>query len=412
MIRSTQSAFVLASILTLSLPAGAGRAGPTEEPGWDEYVAGSPEGFLYRHTLNSGRNFVLAAFGPEGRSVQGYGTPARANAVAAWTGSQQPRWSVRLRPQVDLWYHALAIINVEREELLSRYDPSYAGAIARAKQDRGVGATRLDSLADDFRSEFGSRREFRLLDQLPLYFVDATLEQMLMALSAVADRQTYRRDKVAPEARDGAAIAAQAFSRASLRRVLGRFIEALEQEWQVFYREYWTEVVASDSVGRSELADFWTTTVAPQLEDILADRRLDGGTILVSSAVGPEGRFFIGDPRWAEDNQVVVSSPPGSGPLEPTYHAVKEICYGIVAPALQDLVDDKVETISLRMVAAVRCGAMVLDRYVPILAAGYRSTMMRAVGADTATATIGRFEERFALEPEILAALRNEIDLR
>jgi hypothetical protein len=38
--------------------------------------------------------------------------------------------------------------------------------------------------------------------------------------------------------------------------------------------------------------------------------------------------------------------------------------------------------------------------------------MMRAVGADTVVSTIRRFEEKFALEPEILQALREEIGRR
>jgi len=333
--------------------------------------------------------------------------PAAAPAVE--TRPRLPRWSVRALPQVDLWYHGLAIVGVERAELLAQYDQEYASAIEQAKRDRGLVATRLDSLAEYFREEFGSKSEFRFLDQMPLFFQEATPEQMLAALEAVADRQTYRRDRVSPEASAGAAAAAQVFNKGSLRRALSRYVEALEQEWDVFYGEYWTETIGADSSSRAELGDFWEASVAPRLGDFLADRGLDGGTILVSSAVGPEGRLFIGDPRARDDNQVVVWSPPGSGSREPAYHVVKEICYSVVAPALEELVEEKPETISLRMTAAVRCGALVLDRYAPILAAGYRRAMMRSVGEDSGTATIGWFEDRFALEPEILTALRDEI---
>lgn len=492
------------------------------QSGWDEYAEEPLGEFLSRHNLDSGRIFLSAVLGPEGRAVEEDRGWGRENAVAVWmplredpivsvsaavremcmriidgrvldvsgSNGQQPmqivssaavrcgalllerghsdllplyqqaflgavhgtasdaelatafenaypvdsaviellrvrldaavdggetglgsgHWSVRLKPQIDLWYHGLAIVGVDREDLLSRYDRDYAGKIARAKQNRGIGATRLDSMAGYFRSQFGSKSEFRLLDQLPLFFGDATPEQMLTALAAVADRQAYRRDKVSPEASTGAAVAAQAFDRSSLRRVLSRYVEAMEQEWQVFYRDYWIETVAADATRRSELNRFWATTVEPRLDGFLAGRGLDGGTIVVSSAVGPEGRLYVGDLRSGEDNQVVVWSPPESGPRDPAYRVVKEICYSVVAPAVEDFIEPKVETISLRMAAAVRCGAMVLDRYAPILSAGYRRAMMMGVGADTATATVSRFEERFALDEEILAAMRNEID--
>ena len=416
MIRSTQGALVLALSLAVGPPAGAGRVDPgADDPG--RVVPSQLQIDLWHRSLaaiGSGADGEITTELEDAKAVdQAFIDMLRANAGAVAGVEPRPslpRWSVRARPQIDLWYHGLAIIGVEREELLSMYDREYAGAIAQAKRDRGIVATRLDSLADYFRSEFESSSEFRFLDQLGLFFEDATLEQMLAALEAVADRQTYRRDKVSAVASDGAAAAAQVFDRVGLRRVLKRYVEALRQEWDVFYGQYWVETIAPDSTSRSALDDFWATSVAPRLADFLVERRMDGGTILLSAAVGPQGRLFIGDPNTNEDNLVIVWSRPGASPREPAYYVVKEICYAVVGPALEDLVEEKVENISLRMTAAVRCGALVLDRYAPVLAARYRRTMMRSVGADTVTATIGRFEERFSLEPEILTALQDEID--
>jgi hypothetical protein len=329
-------------------------------------------------------------------------------AVGRAAESRQPRWSVRSRPQVDLWYHGLATIGAEREELVPPYNRDYAEEIRQAKRERGVAATRLDSLTDYFRSEFGSKRELQFFDQLPLYFQDATPEQMLTALRAVADRQVYRRDKVSPEALAGAAVVAQIFTRANLRRVLKRYVEALEEEWQIFYREYWDQTTAANSGRRSDLDEFWATSVAPRLDDFLAERWLDAGTILVSPAVGPDGRLFIGDPDNREDNQVVVWSPTGSSSRQPAYHVIKEVCHSVVTAALDELVDENRQTRPLRMTAAVRCGALVLDKYAPILSAGYRRAMMEGVGV-AGSATVRRFEQQFALEPEILTALIDEI---
>ena len=47
---------------------------------------------------------------------------------------------------------------------------------------------------------------------------------------------------------------------------------------------------------------------------------------------------------------------------------------------------------------------MVVDRYAPILGAGYRRAMLGALGDDSAVSTVSRFEQRFELDAEILAA--------
>jgi hypothetical protein len=212
-----------------------------------------------------------------------------------------PHWSVQLRPQVDLWLHGLATIGLVEGDLLPKYSSEYAAEMALVKQSRGLGSTPLDSMAGYFKSEFESKREFRALDQIPLYFPRATPEQMLRALEAVADRQAYRTDVVSPEARAGAALTAQLFNKNNVRRVLGRYVDALQQEWEVFYDVYWTETVAADTASREALDDFWRVSVAPRLGGFLESRRLDGGTILVSPAIGPEGRLSIGDPFGRED---------------------------------------------------------------------------------------------------------------
>jgi hypothetical protein len=55
---------------------------------------------------------------------------------------------------------------------------------------------------------------------------------------------------------------------------------------------------------------------------------------------------------------------------------------------------------------------MVIDSYAPILAAGYRRAMLGAIGDDAAVSTVRRFEERFALEPEVLDAIQAEVSGR
>jgi hypothetical protein len=325
-------------------------------------------------------------------------------AAAAQMEPPAPSWSVRARPQLDLWYHALATIGVEDEELLPKYNADYAAEMSRIKRDLGVFPTPLDRLSDYFRSELASKREFAFFDEVPLYFPTATPEEMLAALDAVSDRRVYQRDRVPPSAATGAVVATQVFHNNSLRRVLSRFVTMLRQEWEVFYQAYWYSNIDADSLGRAALDDFWAAIVVPRIDDFLERVRIDGGEILVSQPLGPKGRLLA--------NQVVVWLPSDAGPRDAAYNVIKEVCYVLVDEMLEDLVDDRDELPNIRINAAVRCGALVLDYYAPIMSAGYRRVMMRSLGADSVTNTVARFERRFQLEPAVLEALREEIRRR
>lgn len=316
---------------------------------------------------------------------------------------------VRSRPQLDLWYHGLATIGVEDEQSLPKYNPDYAAEMSRIKRDLGVFPTALDSTSDYFRSQLESLEEVDFFDMAPLYFPTSTPEEMLSALEAVADRRAYQRVRLDPGIRVGAIMAADAFQNSRARTVLKRFVTTLQREWDIFYGDYWRTSIVADSAGRAVLDEFWATTVAPRVHGFLERLRLDAGDIVVSPAVGPEGRLWQGNPQVRDDNQVVVWLPSDAGPRDAAYNVIKEVCYALVDRMLEDLVDDRDELPQARTNAAVRCGALVLDFYAPILSAGYRRAMMRSVGADTLTSTVGRFEAQFHLAPAAIEALRNEI---
>jgi len=332
--------------------------------------------------------------------------------VAAREEPYEPSWIVKTRPQLDLWYHALASIGIEDDQLLPKYNPDYVVEMSRIKRDLGVFPTALDSMSDYFRSRLESRDESEFFDTAPLYFPEASPEEMLSALEAVADRRAYRTDRLAPSTRIGAAVATQVFHSAAARRVLKRFVTTVRREWDQFYRDYWYTNIDADSASRAALDEFWVATVAPRITGFLQRMRLDGGDIIVSPPVGPKGRLWEGDPLGREDNQVVVWLPSDAGPRDAVYDVIKEVCSGLVERMLGDFVEEQGYVPQVRIIAGVRCGALLLDSYAPILSAGYRHAMMRSVGADSVTTTIARFEARFPLEPTLLEALRNEVRRR
>lgn len=152
----------------------------------------------------------------------------------------------------------------------------------------------------------------------------------------------------------------------------------------------------------------WDETLAPALAAFLHDERLDAGVLWVLPALGPEGRLFAGLPNDRSDNVVAVASDPhgGNGPL---YHAVRELCFPLVSRSADASLEFKrtsataAEAARRTAIAAVRCGAELLERVAPAEAAAYRSHWLRAVGR------IAAFDAAFppdaALAPVIRTAL-------
>lgn len=131
------------------------------------------------------------------------------------------------------------------------------------------------------------------------------------------------------------------------------------------------------------------SVVVPALAPWLALERLDRGRLLVVPAIGPEGRLFAGTQERA-DNLVAVGSFDGDAdPLAPLHAFVREICFPAVSRATSAArgfaVGDPAAS-RRASIAAVRCGAALLDARSPAQAEAYRAFWLRqsaGAGANT-----------------------------
>lgn len=152
----------------------------------------------------------------------------------------------------------------------------------------------------------------------------------------------------------------------------------------------------------------WNRALAPALAPFLRDQQLDAGQLWVLPALGPEGRLFAGVAGDRTDNIVAVAAGPvdGNGPL---YAAVRELCFPLVSrtadasPEFRRTAGSSAEAARRAGLAAVRCGAELLDRVAPAEAGPYRThwerVATRALTFDTA------FPPDAVLAPSVRAAL-------
>jgi len=272
--------------------------------------------------------------------------------------AQGPRWIVRSLPHADLWYAALAQIPFEGFGALPLYDADYARGAREAKRAAGV-STRLDQERAALQTALARDSAFEVLHFVPLYFVGTDRAGMLAALRAVVQG----RDPAGladPRARFGAEILAAVLAAPAQRAALDRLVQAVEDEWQRYFGAWWTESAAARSRRADSVQRLWDDVLAPRLGPVLARAALDSGMILVSPALGAEGRIFAGVPTNRADNVVAVRF--GGDAAVAAVSVVRELCYPVASAVVAEVGrGDRpaLERASGRL--AVQCGVILLE---------------------------------------------------
>lgn len=304
-------------------------------------------------------------------------------------------WRIRTSPQVDLWYHGLAVLGYGAAPAgapLPLYDSTYAAAV-RGRSPMAASRALAETFAKDTAYEF--------LHFVSLYFLDADPMAMLDAVEAVARTEPG----AAPRLRDvrlqfGAAVLAAALPRGRQRAPLREFAQALRRDWADFFGAYWDSAVAARRTVLDSAQMLWDSTFAPRLKPLLFAAKLDEGMVLVSLPLGPEGRLVTGDRR-----RNVAAVRFAQSPEEIVYAVVREMCFEWGRGVVQDYVapvERRGRERELEAYAAVRCGALVMDRVLPERADAYRAAY--------AVPVVASFEQAYPIPESVLRGLGERLD--
>lgn len=202
-----------------------------------------------------------------------------------------------------------------------------------------------------------------VLHFVPLYHPSADRAALAAALRAAADPATA---PAAPRASLLVGALTQSLRTADRRALLPALATALEA------RRADPPAAERLRAWQRELDSLYLPALAPWL----ALERLDRGRLLVIPSIGAEGRLFSGTADRA-DNLVAVGSFDGVADAAAPLHAfVREICFPAVSRATNGArgftVGDP-ESARRASIAAVRCGAALLDARLPARADAYRA---------------------------------------
>ncbi len=322
-------------------------------------------------------------------------------------------WQLERNAAVDLWFHGLAVIGVEGSGLLPLYSEAYASRVREEKERLGVYPTKLDDAGAGIKQAIEGDGTLSLLHFAPLYFYPAGPLDMLRALDAVADGRARNALRSGRDVRFGALVMAQALQTASQRRVMRRLVEALEEEYAVFFAGFWERGGNAATDQLLELNRRWTYGLALDLDRFLARAGLGSGILIPSPALGPEGRLQQANPAGGQPQLIAVWMPVDGGADAPLYGIVKEIAFAVVDRVIDPERYDASELEEVRARAAVRSGAILLEFYSPAQLSGYRRAFLEAAGgAWTGRGTAAAFEKQYPLDPDVLAMLRREVRRR
>lgn len=263
----------------------------------------------------------------------------------------------------------------------------------------GTGAFRFTATGAERATDFGRRLSQGgrndILHFVPLYYPSA-------GTAALADALTQAAGTAPPTAARAQFLVGalrQALPSAAERAPLAELANALRRQS--------ARRVSADTLGA--LQAHWNRALAPALTPFLRDQQLDAGLLWVLPALGPEGRLFAGVAADRTDNIVAVAAAPegGHGPL---YAAVRELCFPLVSrtaeatPAFRRTAGNSAEAARRAGIAAVRCGAELLDHVAPAEAGPYRTYWERV------TTRAQSFDAAFPPDPILSPAIRASLE--
>jgi len=367
---------------------------------------------------------VLLAAGCSG--LVGANTKPEAEPVAPQSISQevvgQTPWPVKTRYVVDLWEHGYAMLVADTSST-PPFRRDYRDAMIVAKNSLNI-TTQLDDNADALRH--GLRLNPRLLDGARLALREGSWEEMgndIAAFLTAGDDAasgkkrpsvltTWKRaPRTAAATADMMAALGTVYRTESDRAWLKMFALSLTDEHSKFYERYWREQQHALRPTLAAVDSEFSQRYLKQFRSYLRGVQLPTGEIVLSLPLGGEGRSLL-----EGQHSVAIGFPASAdSSLDAVYEFAHEAIGGVAAEAVRE----RITPAEFRAGAAaqyespakVRGGAMLLQRAVPELVAGYeRHYLAEARVRMTGTDVDSVFVRTFPLRQSIIDGMDQRLD--
>jgi hypothetical protein len=346
-----------------------------------------------RSYLAFSSTLILAACASSGTSTGGAATGPSPSPSTQVQPAATARWAVKTREHVDLWLHGFAMLS-DDTTLVPLFRRGYRDQMTVLKNRANV-VTLLDANRDKLRGRLVSNPQMVNAQFLALSFAswDDMSQAITFFLRADGDPNRAQTRELAAQI---ATIAAY-FQTAPDREWLRLYVQSLQDESTKYYHSYWLQAQRQRENVLAVVDSIWQKNYRPKMQTYLNNSGQANGEVVLSLPLGGEGRS---QSNGKLSNVLTVTFPDTPAQAdEAIYVIAHEAIASIANSAIADNTtpnDRRTGVVDrLASAAAVRGGAMLIQRVAPELLPGYARYYLtlakRPVGADPMTSLAAGF---------------------
>ena len=322
----------------------------------------------------------------------------------------QATWPVRTREHVDLWLHAYALLTPD-SALVPYFRRGYRDQMLALRRQGGA-----TSLLDANRA--------RLLERLavqpslatgpqfmPFYF--ASWDQLRQVVDLFIRAGGNPRATSDPALQQYFVVLGSAFQSAADREWLRLFVEAVDDESRKFYHSYWIAESSARAPTVARVDSAWQRSWRPAFQRFLNNTQQQNGELYLSLPLDGEGRTV----QFSKvQNSVAVPLPANAGELDGVlYTFAHEVAGSVASSAIVDNTtpaDQRAGTTArYEQSAAVRAGALLLEKVMPTAVPGYMRYYLQSAGRTAPSEPRAAFTSTFAIPDAINTAIARQLDV-
>lgn len=322
----------------------------------------------------------------------------------------QGAWPVRTRQHIDLWLHSYALLTPDTT-LVPYFRRGYRDRLLTLRRQRGT-STLLDAnrsrLLERIAIEpsLGTNPQF-----LPLYF--ESWDQMRQAIDLFVRANGNPNATNDPTIRAYFGILGGYVSTVADREWLRQFTESVDDESRRFHHDYWTGEQRTRATVVSRADSLWQLQWRPALQRFLNNTLQQNGELFLSLPLGGEGRTIH---YGKQQNAVAVTLPDSRDDVDQVLYVTAHETVGALAnTAITDNLTpaERRSGVGARFeqAAAVRAGALLLERTIPSVVPGYMRYYLQQAGRPAPNDPRAAFASVFTVPDAVRDAIAKQLDV-
>ncbi len=327
----------------------------------------------------------------------------------AGTTSPAIIWPIKTREHVDLWLHGFAMLQ-EDTTFVPFFRRGYSTDMIVLKNRANV-VSQLDANRDRLRARLATNAQLVNAQFVPLSF--STWSELTQTVDLFVRANGDPRAASSQEQAGAIAFLAAYFQTGPDRDWLRLFVQSLDDESTRFYHSYWVQQQRERSNVLELVDTLWQRTYRPRMQRFLNNTQQAQGTILLSLPLDGEGRSLT---NGKQSNTITVTFPERpNDAVEAIYVITHEAVSGIAGTAVTDNITPEQRRTGLgeryQSSAAVRAGALLIQRTSPEILDGYMRYYLKSVNRQAGANVQATFTATFALPDTIRDALVRQLDV-